>query len=40
MMFHKRILQWQVEHPTITWIFWVIAWTLVLALLFRSGRLS
>jgi hypothetical protein len=27
---HKRILQWQADHPTITWVGWGIVWALVL----------
>jgi hypothetical protein len=30
---HKRILEWQAEHPNITWIGWGIIWAIVLALL-------
>jgi len=40
MMLHKRILQWQADHPTITWILWIIVWLLVILLLFKPGRLS
>lgn len=40
MMLHKRILQWQAEHPTITWILWGIVWLLVIALPFKPGKLS
>lgn len=32
--FHKRILAWQAEHPTVTWIFWIVVWAVVLGLLF------
>jgi hypothetical protein len=32
-MLHKRILEWQAENPTITWIFWIAVWAAVLALL-------
>jgi hypothetical protein len=32
MDFHKRILQWQVEHPNITWIGWGIVWGVVILL--------
>lgn len=44
-MLHKRILQWQAEHPTITWptitwIVWGIVWLLIIVLLFKPGRLS
>ena len=34
MTFHKRILEWQAEHPTITWIFWIIVWAIVFAAFF------
>jgi len=34
MAFHKQILVWQAEHPTATWIFWIIVWAVVLAVLF------
>ena len=34
MTFHKRILEWQAEHPTVTWIFWIAVWAVVLGLLF------
>ncbi len=40
MTFPKRILQWQADHPTITWIVWIIVWTLVLILLLKPGSLS
>lgn len=40
MMLHKRILQWQAEHPTSTWILWIIVWSLVLILVFKPGRLG
>jgi hypothetical protein len=33
MSFHKRVLQWQADHPTITWIGWGIVWAIVLAIL-------
>ncbi len=31
--FHKRILEWQADHPNITWVGWGIVWTIVLVLL-------
>jgi hypothetical protein len=31
---HKRILEWQAEHPTITWVGWGIVWAIVLLALF------
>jgi hypothetical protein len=40
MMFHKRILQWQADHPTITWVFWIIVWLVVLFILFKPARLG
>ena len=30
--FHKRILVWQAENPTITWIGWGIVWGVVIFL--------
>jgi len=32
--FHKRILEWQADHPNITWVGWGIVWAIVLVLLF------
>ena len=32
MTFHKRILEWQAEHTTATWIFWIVVWAIVVAL--------
>ena len=40
MAFHKRILEWQAEHPTVTWIFWIAVWGIVIALLFWPKRVS
>ncbi len=40
MTFHKRILQWQAEHPNITWAFWGVVWAIVLILLFWPGTLN
>ena len=37
MAVHKQILEWQAAHPTITWIFWVIIWIIVLVLLFKPS---
>jgi hypothetical protein len=37
MAMHKRILQWQADYPTITWIFWILVWALVFYLLFRPA---
>ncbi len=34
MMLHRKILDWQAEHPTATWIGWGIVWLIVLAVLF------
>ncbi len=36
--FHKRVLEWQAEHPNITWVFWLIVWAGVLALLLWPRR--
>jgi hypothetical protein len=35
MAIHKKILEWQAAHPTVTWIFWAIIWIIVFVLLFR-----
>jgi hypothetical protein len=35
MAVHRKILEWQAEHPTLTWIVWGIIWLFVLILLFR-----
>jgi len=40
MAMHKRVLQWQADNPTITWIFWILIWLLVFYLLFRPGALG
>ena len=40
MTFYKRILQWQAEHPNITWAFWGVVWAIVLILLFLPRPLS
>jgi len=37
MAIHKQILQWQAEHPTITWIVWAIIWLVVLIVLFKPS---
>ena len=34
MTFHKRILEWQAEHPTATWVFWIVVWAIVFVLIF------
>jgi hypothetical protein len=33
MEIHKKILEWQAAHPTITWIVWGIIWIIVFILL-------
>jgi hypothetical protein len=38
MEIHKKILEWQVAHPTITWIVWGIIWIIVLILLLTPKR--
>ncbi len=40
MTFHRRILEWQARHPTLTWVFWIAIWTLVLVLLFKPGKIA
>lgn len=35
MDIHRKILEWQAAHATITWIVWGIIWIIVLILLFR-----
>jgi hypothetical protein len=40
MAIHKKVLEWQVAHPNITWFGWGIIWATVLTVLFwprRSG---
>jgi hypothetical protein len=40
MAIHRKILEWQAAHPSITWIGWGIVWLIVLAILLwprRSG---
>ena len=34
MPFLKNILEWQAEHPNITWIGWGVIWAAVLGLFF------
>ena len=38
MALHKRILEWQAAHPTVTWIFWGIVWAVVLVALLWPDR--
>lgn len=40
MSLHKKILDWQAAHPTVTWIAWGIVWLVVLVLLFKPTRTS
>ncbi len=37
MAIHKRILEWQAAHPTITWIIWGVIWIIILYLLLRPS---
>jgi len=37
MAIHKQILEWQAEHPTITWIVWAIIWLVVLIVLCKPS---
>ena len=39
-MLHKRILQWQADHPAITWIFWIVVWAIVFIILFKPARIA
>jgi hypothetical protein len=36
----KRILEWQADHPTLTWAFWILVWAFVFYLLFRPVALG
>ena len=40
MDIHKKILEWQAAHPTVTWIGWLIVWAIVLFLLFKPSSTS
>ena len=40
MAIHKRILEWQAERPTITWLVWGVIWIVVLGLLFKPTRVA
>lgn len=40
MAFHRKVLQWQADNPTITWIFWIIVWIVVFLLLFKPTTLG
>lgn len=40
MILHRQILQWQADHPVITWIFWILVWALVLLMLFKPAGLA
>jgi hypothetical protein len=40
MDIHKKILEWQAAHPTITWIVWGIIWIIVLYILFKPTRVG
>jgi hypothetical protein len=37
MAVHKQILEWQADHPTITWIGGIV-WAIVLSLLFWPSK--
>lgn len=39
-MLHRRILQWQADHPTIAWIFWIVVWAIVFFILFKPTRIA
>jgi hypothetical protein len=38
MAIHKKILEWQADHPNITWIGWGIVWAIVLSLLLWPSK--
>ena len=38
MTFHKRVLEWQAEHPTQTWIFWIVVWAIVFRVDFLAAQ--
>jgi hypothetical protein len=38
MEIHRKILEWQAAHPTITWIVWGIIWVIVIILLFSPKK--
>ncbi len=38
MAVHRRILEWQAEHPNITWAFWIAVWTIVVIILLWPRR--
>ena len=40
MSFLKRILQWQADHPNITWAFWGLVWAFVLIQIFWPKPLN
>lgn len=40
MQIHQKILQWQADHPTITWIVWGLVWLIVFILLFQPRAAS
>jgi len=40
MAVHKKILEWQAAHPTITWVGWGVVWAIVLALLIWPRRVA
>lgn len=33
MAFHKRVLEWQAAHPTVTWVFWIVIWAVAIMLI-------
>ena len=40
MAIHKKILEWQAGHPTITWLVWGVIWIVVLVLLFKPSHVA
>jgi hypothetical protein len=40
MAVHKKILEWQAAHPTITWVGWGVVWAIVVVLLIWPRRVA
>jgi hypothetical protein len=40
MGFHRKILEWQADHPTFTWVAWGIVWACILFLLLKPTKTS
>ena len=35
MAVHKKLLEWQAEHPIRTWVFWILVWAIVFFVLLK-----